>query len=49
MTVAFDLRQRRDHDLAEVSLILCVECYNSGFMGADDGLACPDHSIVRFG
>lgn len=47
--MALDLRQSRDHDLSEISLILSVESNYSSFVRSNNGLARSDDAVVCLG
>jgi hypothetical protein len=49
VAVALDLRQCRDHDFAEVPLILRVESDHSGLVRPNYRFTRSDDAVVRLG
>jgi hypothetical protein len=49
VTVALYLRQCRDHDFAEISLILCVQSDHGGLMCTNYRFTRSNYSVVRLG
>jgi hypothetical protein len=49
MTVALYLRQSRNHNFAEISLILGIESYNGSFVGPNYRLTGSDNTLVCLG
>jgi len=46
MSMPLDLRQSRNHDFAEVSLILSIECHHGGFVRSNNRFTRSYDTVV---